>query len=119
MATTVYGLIENVLKDLNPNALPLDDVARANMPKLLDFGTRYRRGLLNRYEFLKAVCYVMDYDETLIKGYFVNRTDDECHGETLEVFDTYDEANTALKEYQSFDQMMDITGYGYAIVERR
>lgn len=124
----IYDMICNTLTDLNPNALPLDDLAYTNLPKLMKLAEKYRRGFINRYEYLKATCDIMEYSTDCITGFFVQRAwiddFDECHGEVLDVFDTFDEAQTALNEYKDMDNMSKELGfeaydYGYAIVERR
>ena len=124
----IYTLIENTLQELNPNALPLDDLAYANLPKLMKLTTTYTKGFINRYEYLKSVCDIMEYAEECISGFLVKRAwiDDfgECHGETLNVCDTYEEAEQALAEYKNMDEISKELGfesyeYGYAICERR
>ena len=105
-------MICNTLQSLNPNALPLDDIARAEMPKMLNLAHKYRRGLLNRYEFEKALCNIMDYPISFIKGVFVKRSD----GDIMDVFDNDSEAAKAIAEYAECDEAI---GYKFSYTTER
>lgn len=117
----IYDLVLNTLQRLNPNALPLDDLAALEMPKMLNWASTYVKGFINRYDFEKAICSIMGYDANeCISGFLVRRAyediDGEVHSEVLDVYDTFEDAEKALAEYKSIDND---SKYGYAICERR
>ena len=108
----MYTLIENTLKDLNPYALPLDDVARANMPKLLETGNKYRRGFITYWEFASIICNVMGYALSCIKGFALKQGEN-----IIEVYPTYDEAVEQMNEIKACDKALELD-FEYTI-ERR
>ena len=120
----IYDMVCNTLQDLNPNALPLDDLARAEMPNLMELAKKYRRGFINRYEYLKATCDIMGYSTDMIKGFFVEAVYDDGNM-IINVFEVEDDAYEAIDRMVEDDELIEAYGLGhieqhdYVVIERR
>ena len=110
----IYDIVCNTLKDLNPYALPLDDVARLQMPNLMELAKKYRRGFINNYEYLKSVCNIMEYDTDCIKGFFVY----DDGNNIMNVYYSEDEADEAIDVMVEDDEYIG-QHHTYTIIERR